>query len=73
MNNITFNGVYSFVMLFGFIYILIDLTITMSKGRKARGLLGDIEKLVKKAGKTKDEKVKEQIKKEIFEILEKKL
>lgn len=72
-NGSIFNQICQVAFLIGFIWMLIINTKADAKGRKARCILKDIEKLVAKASKTEDKKEKEEILKEIFEKLDIKL
>ncbi|KKK46863.1 hypothetical protein LCGC14_3161000 [marine sediment metagenome] len=67
------NTILQLVFFIGFIWVIIDLTKSMCRDTKARKKLTQIEQLVKQASETDDEKVKEETKEKIFQILKAKL
>ena len=67
------NTIFQWVFFVGFIWLLIDMTRTNSKSKKAQQRLYEIERLTKIAANTEDEKIKASMKDKIFKMLEKKL
>ena len=67
------NTIFQWVFFVGFIWLLVDMTRTNSKSKKAQQRLYEIERLTKIAANTEDEKIKASMKDKIFKMLEKKL